>query len=216
MDDDLLQGMVEEELIDKLEASAWDINVQVKNNNVFLHGVVDVFGDKVAAEKIVRNIPGIQSIENGLTIAMEEGVTDSEIKEAIEAAFYMNEDQEIKALGVGVYNGTAYLVGTVKNVAIVEKAKEVAAQIIGVKEVISQLKIASTVKEDVATLTNSIARALANSGLNINEVDIDVIAGKVILQGWARSEEDKLQLAEVVKNVTGVEKVKNNLQIRKR
>lgn len=215
MDDDwTLQDEIEQELIDKLEASAWDINVQVRNNNVFLHGVVDVLGDKIGAENIVKAVDGVHRVENNLTVAMEEGVVDSEIKEGVESALYIHPDWELRGIGVGVQKGTVYLVGTVKNIDTIERAKEIASQIIGVKEIISQLKVASQVRSDMATLTNSIARALANSGININEVDIDVDDSRVVLQGWARSSEDRVNLEQVVKEIRGVKRVDNHLRIR--
>jgi len=209
-----LQDRIEQALIEQLEASAWDINVQVKGNDVFLHGVVDVFGDKLAAENITRQIQGVDKVENGLTIAMEEGVTDSEIKRAVEEAFRISGSADIEGIGVGVHGGTVYLVGTARNVEIIDQAKIIASQIIGVKNIVSQLKIAEKVKQDQATLTNNIARALANSGININEVDIGVEDGKVILEGWARTLEDKDKLEQTAKGVLGVAKVENSLHIR--
>lgn len=214
MGDLTLQDRIEQALIEQLEASAWDINVQVKGSDVFLNGVVDVFGDKLAAENITRQVYGVDKVENGLTVAMEEGVTDSEIKDAVEEAFRISGNLDIAGIGVGVYGGTVYLVGTAKNAEIIEKAKIIASQIIGVKDIISQLKIAETVKQDQATLTNNLARALANSGININEVDIGVEGERVILEGWARTIEDKDKLEQVAKRVSGVKKVKNGLHVR--
>ena len=214
MDELTLQDKVEQALIEQLEASAWDINVQVKNYIVFLSGVVDVLGDKLAAETIVRQVGGVEAVENGLTVAMEHGVTDSELKRAVEDAFRVYGNPEVEAVGVGVHGGNVYLVGTVRNLEVVESAKRIASQVLGAKDIVSQLKIAQEVLKDEASLTNNVARALANSNININEVDINVENGRVILQGWARTAEDKEKLGEVVQRILGVRRVDNHLHIR--
>lgn len=214
MEELTLQDKVEQALIEQLEASAWDINVQVRNNSIFLSGVVDVLGDKLTAEDIVREVSGIQAVENGLTVAMEHGATDSEIKRAVEESFQVHGDSEVEEVGVGVYGGNVYLVGTVRNLEVVERAKLIASQVIGVKDIISQLKIAQEVRMDDAALTNNVARALANSNINVNEVDINVGNGKVLLQGWARELGDREKLEQVVKTIPGVRRVDNHLHTR--
>lgn len=67
-------------LEDKMAASALDINVESKDGYIHLSGIVDTLSEKIAAEKIVQYIDGVERVENNISIATDGYIPDSDIE----------------------------------------------------------------------------------------------------------------------------------------
>jgi len=133
---------IRKKLDEKMQLSAIDINVDCKEGNVILYGVVDVLAEKMFAEKIARSIDGVKSIENDITISMDSSnITDSHIKNEIENKLHLSEKQEgLSNVGVDVKGGTAVLMGSVEDDLDKKKAIELASSARGVAKIVDNIK----------------------------------------------------------------------------
>ncbi len=209
----LLSAEVKEALVNKLEASSWDIDIEVNQGTVVLTGIVDVLWDKMKAEEIVRRVPGVAGVENLLTIAMEGAPTDLDIRREVEERLSHVNDEEAQKLSVEVGNGIVTLIGLSEDLESLDRAKEVSSQVIGVKDVILRAKV-QTERQDDATLKNAVALALSQGAANISEVDFEVRESRAILNGYAQTARERDVIEAVIRSVAGVKKIKNNLKIR--
>ena len=71
--DDRIREDVCDRLSDDDFLDASDIDVQVKNSEVILHGKVDSRSDKHRAEDLVESISGVRNVENHLKVSHSEG-----------------------------------------------------------------------------------------------------------------------------------------------
>lgn len=140
---------IKKELKEKMQLSSMDINVDSKQGNVILSGIVDVLSEKIFAEEIAYKIDGVVSIENGITIGMDSNITDSHIKYEIENKIYEEEESDsLLNLGVEVKGGTAILMGHVENPSDKRKAVYLASSSRGVVNIVDSIKI-ETRKDEI-------------------------------------------------------------------
>lgn len=139
---------IKKELREKMQLSSMDINVDCKQGNVILSGIVDVLSEKIFAKEIAGKIDGVISIENGITIGMDSNITDSHIKYEIENKIYGEEESDsLSNVGVDVKGGTAILMGHVENNSDKRKAVELASSSRGVVNIVDSIKIDSSKDE---------------------------------------------------------------------
>ena len=72
--DERIREEVNERLTDDPRVDASDIDVEVRNGEVFLRGRVDERRDKRAAEEIVENLPGVKDVRNELRVERSSGL----------------------------------------------------------------------------------------------------------------------------------------------
>lgn len=101
-----------------LNALKWDfqiprdkVKVSVKDGWVTLEGTVDWQYQKEAAERCVRYLMGVVSVNN--TIAIKPTVKWIDVKNKIEDAFRRNADLEARRITVATFNGAVTLSGSV-------------------------------------------------------------------------------------------------------
>jgi hyperosmotically inducible protein len=189
-----------------------DINVDVNKGEVSITGVVDVLNDKVYVEKVIRKIPGVKKIENNLVISTDGELNDAEITEMLlnKLAHYPNLEQ----IGVEIHKGVVLLKGWIRNAAQEQAAIELAGKVLGVKEVISNLKMQQDVEKDSATLVNEIERAISlEEKLDSQDIRVEINDGKVILEGQVDNALQAQKAEKVVAAIDGVKKVYNHLEI---
>lgn len=133
---------IKKELKEKMQLSAMDINVDCRDGKVILYGVADVLAEKMFAEEIARNVDGVKSVENDITISMDSSnITDSHIKNEIEYKLYKSEKQEgLSNVGVNVKGGTAVLMGKVEDGLDKKKAIELASSARGLANIVDNIK----------------------------------------------------------------------------
>jgi len=140
--DSELVDRIKEELKEKMQLSSMDINVDSKQGNIILSGIVDVLSEKNFAEEIAKKIDGVVSIENSITIGMDSNITDSHIRHEIENKIYQGEESRgLSNVGIDVKGGTAVLMGRVEDESDKRKAAELASSARGVVNVVDSIKI---------------------------------------------------------------------------
>lgn len=188
-----------------------DINVNVHRGIASIWGVVDVLDDRNKVESVVKRIPGVKKVENKLVISTDGEIGDDEIGEMI--SNQLLEKPGLDRVAVEVHKGIALLMGYIDSVNQEQKARTIASKVLGVKEVISKLKIKDEHKKDDATLVNEIERAISLvDNLDLLDIRIQVKDGKVILSGTVDKANQALLAEDVASAVKGVRGITNKLQ----
>ncbi len=203
-------------LEDQLQADGMDINIEVKKNNVHISGFVDCLSDKIEAMKIVQSFEDVRKIENNITIVMDGSLTDKQIKEKIEAGLrHCVNAHHLKNVSARVEGGAATLIGSVRVLADEVRALEVAREVLGVKHVASNIRIetADTLSDD-ATLTSRVQQSLNTSTIAHHSIKPRVHAGIVTLSGIVNTNYETELAGELIANVEGIVKIKNQLEKR--
>jgi hyperosmotically inducible periplasmic protein len=135
-------------LIANSETPGFDINVDTRNGNVTLFGVVSSASAKQAAEAEVRKIGGVKNVVNDLQVVAEAKQdrveqSDAQIIKAIQTRFDANDDLADSKIDVAVSNGVARLTGTVKSRSDQVTALTAARATTGVVRVIDDLRLES-------------------------------------------------------------------------
>jgi osmotically-inducible protein OsmY len=190
-----------------------DIDIETRNGEVTLVGFVDVLAEKWAAGKIVQMIPGVVSVDNSLTVAIDRQLEDNNITELIQEKLIANQLANVTAT---VKAGTAYLEGRVEILAAEEGAKEIAAQVPGVKEVISYIKFEQGgFHTDDASVTNAVETELSRSTtVSARDVETSTCHGIVTLKGTVDTPAQKEAAVKIAAQVPGVKNINNYLNTR--
>lgn len=214
--DKILKNKAQELLFKSMENADQSINIQVENGYMTLTGIVDVLSEKKAVEELVRSIPGVKSVENALTIGMDRNIADKDITEEIINRFKSDRRLEDDNIGATTKQGIAQLQGSVKQLAEANIAFELASSVMGVKDVINQLKIESpNSPHDDASLTNAIERSFSLSGkVSAQDIKTQCYNGTVYLDGTVDTPEEKKYAEQLAATVPGIKKVANRLVTR--
>ena len=212
-DDAFIQSQVEDTIKNTRFLHNADINIETRNGEVTLFGFVDVLAEKWAADKIVQKIPGVITVDNSLTVAMDQHLEDNSIAEMIQEKLIANQLSNVTAT---VKGGTAYLEGRVETLAAEEDAKENAASVPGVKEVISYLRFEEgDFYTDDATVTNAVETALSRStAVSARDVETSTRQGTVTLKGTVDTPAQREAAVKIAAQVPGVKNINNRLNTR--
>ncbi|GAB4272349.1 BON domain-containing protein [Thermincola ferriacetica] len=208
---------IKNDIVDQLEAAGLsktaDINIDVANGAVTLHGMVDVLAEKWMAGELARQVSGVTGVDNSLTVAMDRPVTDAQIYTAVEERFRRHPLLDLHDIEIGVHDGVVYLEGNVASLAQANTALESAAKVYGVKNVVNHLKIgAPDLVRDEATLVNNIETALAhNTVVNPGTIRLETENNKVRLSGYVKNPGQVEAVERIVSQVPGVGEIENNL-----
>ncbi|SJZ31465.1 BON domain-containing protein [Selenihalanaerobacter shriftii] len=202
-----LSMLVKKALTEDLEVGALDVRVNTENGIIHLDGIVDVLADKEEAERIASRVRGVKGVENRLAVAQDGIRKDKELSKIITAKF--NEESDLLNIGVIVKSGRVFLKGKIKKVAQEQKAMQLTRQIIGVKDIVSNLKIIS--KED-SIIGNEVSRVL-NSDQRVDSaaITIEVEDGKAILTGSVLNIEIKELVNHLLAEIEGLQEINNEL-----
>ncbi|KJS87006.1 MAG: hypothetical protein JM58_05715 [Peptococcaceae bacterium BICA1-8] len=214
--DDQLKANIEEILSNNMQNSSLGINVQVEKGYVKLHGMVDTLAEGEFAAKLATRIPFVKGVDNGLTVAMDNLREDDEIAQLVLKKFMNEPKLDIKKIGAECEKGVVILRGQASTLGEIEVAKELAAQVHGVREVKTLVKFSEEAKEvDDASIVNGVEVALAASGVvEAEDVDTSCTKGIVKLEGIVDNNEQKEAAELFAKIVPGVRKVINKLETR--
>lgn len=174
---------------------------------VRIQGIVDVLKEREAAEELIREIPGVNRVENNVTVCTDGGIDDEDV--AFEVSEELLANPEIPdSVGVRVSGGQVQLVGFIQNQGQALEAIETAGKARGVREVRNQLKYSEEL--DDVSITNRVQSALLEEAEIIpGRVKVLTEGGTVILWGNASDEETKKAM-EIVARIPGVKSVKNS------
>lgn len=140
-DDAFIRSQVEDALKNVRLLRNDDIRIETRNGEVTLFGFVDVLAEKWAAGEITAQVPGVVSVDNSLTVAIDNQLQDSEITELVIEKLQADPRIDLYQLAATVKNGVVYLEGDVDTIAEEAAAKEISARVPNVKEVVSYVHV---------------------------------------------------------------------------
>ncbi|MTI57695.1 BON domain-containing protein [Geosporobacter ferrireducens] len=214
--DDLIVDYIKDQLEEKMQASAMDINLFCKDGTVHMYGMVDVLSEKKMAESIAKNIDGVRKIENKITIAMDSNITDTHMKKEITESFMTDRDADrIRGVGIHVEDGVANLVGSVHTLEDAHIAMKVASESRGIKDVVNNIKIDSLNIHDDAVINSKVTQALSTTDISYPDISHHVDHGRVVLSGHVNNRQEMELAKEIAMGIEGVRKVINRLKIRR-
>ena len=124
-----------------------DVDVEFNDGVAHLTGTVNTKAEKEEVIKLVRAVPGVQSIKDDLKVRGEESGTvgayidDASITAEVKAKFLTQKGLDSLDISVETIDGVVTLSGQVDNPAQVSLAEEVAKKVDGTAKVINKLTV---------------------------------------------------------------------------
>lgn len=216
MDDAFIQYQVEDALKNTRLLRNDDIKIETRNGEVILFGFVDVLAEKWTAGEAVAKVPGVVSVDNSLTVVIDNQLEDNEIAELVEDNLMSDPRAVLHKLTVTVKDGVVYLQGDVDTLAEEQGAKELAARVQNVKDVVSYLHLsASDFATDDASITNAVELALSRTTLvSVRDVETITSNGIVTLRGTVDTPEQIEAAKRIAAQVPGAKGIRVELGTR--
>ena len=188
--------------------------VTFKNGTAILRGTVSTLQAKSAAEQNAKNTIGVFRTKNFLKVRPTEHRTDHEIAEDIRAAIVRDPFLERLGLSVSVFDGVAYLAGSVDNTFQKTHAQIIASQMPGVVKVLNRLRVLSVPqnKDDHEILQDIQDELWWSPFIDSDNINVAVNDGLVTLTGTVHSWREK-QIAGENAREGGAIAVKNKLTV---
>lgn len=200
-------------LLDKeMLNSGLDKRIQSKDGYVTLTGFADTLAEKNAAEELAKQVGGVKSVENCLTISTDGTISDKEIE--VEVINKLKEHSNLTPVSPRVQRGQVVLEGTIQTLMDKKESMQLASKALGVKEVISHLEIGSADEVDDATIKNRMNDDFVEAALDDCDIRVDVINGNVKLSGYVNTNDNLETAIEIAEGIEGVKTVKSFLNIR--
>lgn len=149
--DGWIDGKAEATLLFNGNLNNFDINTDVKNGVVILTGQVENDVDKRLAAELVRNIDGVQEVDNELTVVNSNGgedgndfsqdLIDSKVATVLKTSMLLDPDVSGTDINVEVEKGTVTLTGDVESDSMRDLAIMLAENTEDVSKVIDELKV---------------------------------------------------------------------------
>jgi len=222
--------------------SSTAVSVDTVNQQVTLHGKVRSAEEKAKAETVVKTITGVQGVRNLLEVVApqhEKAVqsSDDDIKKRVNTALQAQPSLKDSAITVqSVNNGVVLLAGTAKTLTDHLSAVEVASGVPGVGHVSSEIQSPDTLADkeiwrvrpaqksnaeygvvdasrDVWITSMAKMRLLADSRTPALDINVDTRDGVVTLFGIVPGNEAKRAAEADARKVSGVRRVRNELQV---
>jgi hyperosmotically inducible protein len=145
-------------------------------------------------------------------------IDDSTLKRRVGRALLADPQAARLGVDVDVVDAVVYLNGEVDSEQQRIQAGKVAANTVGVKEVVNELQVEDAVPDDEDHTDIGIRSTVGSLLLTDPEVrrfqiDVDVVNGVVLLTGVVEDERAKAAAERVAAGVDGVREVQNNLQV---
>ena len=153
------------------------------------------------------------------SVLAENIADDATITTKVKAALVKNPDTKARQIDIDTRNGVVQLNGFVDNAEAKSEAETVARNVSGVKSVENNLQVrngertAGNALSD-AEITAKVKSALiGDSRTKAYQIEVTTYKGVVSLGGFVSSAAEKDAAENVAKNVNGVAKVENGLQV---
>ena len=211
-------GQIKQDILDELvflpDIDETQIGVIVEDGVVTLTGFVDAYPKKVAAEKAVRSVAGVQAVAEDIVVKYGDDYkkTDKEIAKAAVHALKWNASVPKEKVMVKVENGYIYLTGNLTWEYQQNAAKWAVQNLLGVKGVVNNIKLAPTVEP--FNISGEINKALERSAdLEAKSIRVQVDGSTVQLKGRVHSHREKKLAERAAYKAKGVTKVQNDIVV---
>jgi hyperosmotically inducible periplasmic protein len=216
------------------------VHVDTVRGRVTLYGKVGSAAEKAKAEAVAQQIDGVTGVRNLLRVAAPPRaqavqVSDDALKSRVEQALRADPALRDSQIAVpSVYQGVVRLAGTAKTLSAHRRAVEVVAHVPGVRRVASEVQSPDTLADaeiwreptppgeaygvweaasDMWITSETKMRLLADSQTPALDINVDTREGIVTLFGIVPSQKAKAAAAADARQVSGVKRVVNDLQV---
>jgi osmotically-inducible protein OsmY len=193
---------------------AAEVGVTAKDGVVSLTGVVSSFTKKLEAEKAAKGVLGVKAVVEDIHVKFANDTTKTDLDLATEVLSGMKWNWSVPndKIQVKVEDGWITLDGAVEWNYQRDAAKNCAADLIGVKGVINNIKVNSLSADQVEQ--EAIEKALSRSWMIDDEhIQVKVKGNKVVLRGAVESLFEKDEATRLAWNAPGVNEVDNELAV---
>lgn len=205
-----LMREVKDALLRGTESAGIDVMVSAEDGVVRLHGVVDVLSHKTAAEEIAKKVIGVKRVENDITVANEEPLTDKHLHDKVTEK--LQHRGELQGIGCRVHKGVVTLVGHAGSYEDVQKAVRLAEGMPSVREVkVARVKVGEGQKEDDADVSRAAERLLDQMGYDHRLFTVYSDAGVLFVKGFVHTKEDRSRIKTEMHKIPGVDKLEATL-----
>jgi hyperosmotically inducible protein len=197
---------------------ASNIKVTVDGGRVTLSGEVPSYSARIAAVDDARSVMGVTSVHNLLKVNYPSMPSDEELVSNITSRLFLNPYLLSYKFDVSVDRGWATLEGTVDAYWKKIEAENEASSVRGVTGVTNKIAVVTTEDEAKKPVDEAIAEDVVNAitrnyKVNIDDVDVKVEDGDVILTGAVPTWEARAAAYRSAIYTFGVTHVDNNLAV---
>jgi len=199
------------------------VQVQVQNGAVTLNGQVPTLADKLDAEKKARKTHHVANVNDNLTVASGENVSDAELQQKLAKKLIYDRvgygTTPFNALTLEIHNGVATLGGTVVEPADKDSAISLIKNTPGIQGLVDKVQVAPPSPMDDRIRMAEFRAVYGAPQLNRYAMDpakpirIAVNNGHVVLEGVVDSKADKDIAGIRANGVPGVFSVQNDLAV---
>jgi hyperosmotically inducible protein len=143
-DDSAITTKVKNKLLKDHKTTAYQIDVDTLEGNVFLTGVVETEQESKRAVEIAKNVPGVKKVTNNLQIGERtfgQSVDDTVTGSRIKAKLVVEPGIRSLNIDVDVHNGVVTLTGIVDSSEQRKRAIEIAQSTIGAVRIVDNIKV---------------------------------------------------------------------------
>ena len=198
------------------------INIESKDGVVTLTGTVVDESHKSLAEDTVKNLPGVQSVDNRLEVKGQPPAEHSDAWITAKVKMALLFHRSVSGLTqVDTKNGVVTLQGTADNQAEKDLTTQYAKDVDGVTRVDNEMTVvpnssSSTAGEkiDDASITAQVKFALlAHRSTSAVRTQVETDHGVVILRGNAKNQAEIDLATALARDINGVKNVKNEMTV---
>jgi len=217
----LNKGEIKNKIIDHLfwdaRVDASNISIEFIDGTVVLSGQTTTFLARQAAEEDTWSVPGVVSVENNIfvkrvssTVAPE----DDQIKSSILNILKWDSNIDDSDILITVENGVVTIDGSVPAFWQKVRVEEITAEVNGVIMLHNRLTVVPTKHYVDEMIARDIIAALDRNALvDVNNIEVQVSDGKVVLTGNVKSYSAFKSAEFIAKNTDGVIELVNDLII---
>lgn len=221
-----IRGDVHRALAHDPATDSYEIDVDVDDGVVTLHGTVGSWAEKLLVAEVAKGVKGVHAVENRVTYSYEWDRADEDIEAEIEGRLKMDPYITEELIDVTVDDGVVTLGGTVGSLA--EKNYAIAkAHTAGTTRVIDdELTVKPWVRgpmersSKVVPVTDAEARRAAEEAfeydprVSSHRVDVEVESGVATLMGTVDNLKARRAAEQDARNTMGIWKVDNRIKVR--
>ncbi len=222
--DDRIESSAKKSYVFKTYLKDDDIKIESKDGVVSLTGTVSEESHKSLAQDTVADLPGVKSVDNKLTVKGEPATANSDAWVTAKVKTLLLYHQNVSGMTeVSTKNGIVTLKGEATSQAQKDLTAEYAKDVDGVKDVNNEMTVSKTTKTasqttggkiDDASITAQVKMVLLyHRSTSAIHTSVTTKRGVVTLTGKAKNAAEKDLAAKFVKDVKGVESVKNKMTI---
>ncbi len=186
------------------------VTVKIEGRIATISGVVDSAAQRMAAEELVESIPGVELVQNALTVSTDGYVDDETLGRQVRLRL---DNAGFASVGARVSHGVARLVGTVERLADEERAIRTAADVRGLRDVLGSLKVRMPDYTDDIDLKSLANQTLTMNGVVMLDRQVQVSNGVVKVAGRVKSLADCRRVRRILSEIQGVRAIKPHIQV---